>query len=214
MLHDELNDEHEVDRPQFQSDLDKIILSGRQLLSLINDILDISKIETGKMALHLEIFEPGEILQQVCDSLVPLVRNRNNRLQLSDANGLPALHSDSAKFRQIFVNLLSNANKFTASGSIQVRAKETPDRSGWLEFSVQDTGIGMSQEQQNRVFDAFVQADSSTSANYGGTGLGLAICREYCELMGGSITVQSEPGVGSTFVIQLPIGPESTLATA
>jgi len=214
MLHDELADQGEVDREQFRYDLDKIILSGRQLLNLINDILDLSKIETGKMELHCEEFPPGEILGQVCDALTPLLRENNNVLQSGDFSELPLLYNDSSKFRQIFTNLLSNACKFTRDGTITVSARQIPGREGWLEFAVSDTGIGMDEEQQAKVFDAFVQADASTSANYGGTGLGLAICRDYCSLMGGSISVESAPRAGSTFTILLPSDPESARAAA
>ncbi|MDH5172049.1 MAG: ATP-binding protein, partial [Gammaproteobacteria bacterium] len=119
---------------------------------------------------------------------------------------LPLLHNDAAKFRQVFTNLLSNACKFTQQGVITVTARTLGEQEDRLQISVQDTGIGMTREQQGRIFDAFVQADASTSANYGGTGLGLAICRDYCELMGGSIQVRSTPGKGSTFTIRLPSG--------
>lgn len=214
MLHDELDDGKEVDRPQFQTDLDKIVLSGRQLLALINDILDLSKIETGKMSLHCETFAPGEILTQLCESLTPLLAEKDNTLQLSDLSALPILYNDVVKFRQIFMNLLSNAIKFTHGGFIGVSADEEPGRPGWVRFVVRDTGIGMDEEQQSRVFDAFVQADSATSANYGGTGLGLAICRDHCALMGGTISVTSEVGSGSSFTIVLPSDPELALEDA
>jgi signal transduction histidine kinase len=208
MLHDELEDPQEVDRPQFRQDLEKIIMSGRQLLALINDILDLSKIETGKMSLHCETFNPGEILLQVCDALAPLLRTNNNELRAAEFQSLPTLYNDATKFRQIFTNLLSNACKFTENGYISLFAKELEGQPGWVEFTVQDTGIGMDEEQQLRVFEAFVQADSSTSANYGGTGLGLAICRNYCDMMGGRIDVTSEVGQGSTFTVVLPSDPE------
>lgn len=214
MLHDELSDGREVDRPQFQQDLDKIIRSGRQLLSLINNILDLSKIETGKMTLHCETFQPGELLEQACDSITPQLRERNNQLQKPDFNSLPTLYNDAAKFRQIFTNLLSNACKFTQNGYVTVLAKEPEEHPGWIEISIRDTGIGMNDDQQGQVFEAFVQADVSTSANYGGTGLGLAICRDYCELMGGKIRVESQPGNGSTFTVLLPSDPELTLEAA
>ena len=211
MLHDELSDEHELDRRQFQQDLDKIIRSGRQLLSLINDILDLSKIETGKMMLHCETFQPGELLQQACDAITPQLRDRNNQLDTSGVADLPTLYNDAAKFRQIFTNLLSNACKFTENGYISVVAGEPAEHPGWVEIAVRDTGIGMNEEQQSQVFEAFVQADASTSANYGGTGLGLAICRDYCEMMGGNIRIESSPGEGSTFTVLLPADPELTL---
>ncbi len=206
MLHDELEDRQAVDRGQFQRDLDKITLSGRQLLSLINDILDLSKIETGKMSLHMEDFQPGEILAQVCDSLSPLLRENDNKLETQGFTGLPVLHNDAAKFRQIFTNLLSNACKFTQQGVITVSAETVKENGNWLKIAVRDTGIGMTPAQQHRIFEAFIQAEASTSANYGGTGLGLAICRDYCELMGGSIVVSSSPGKGSTFTAMFPSG--------
>ena len=214
MLHDELGDQREIDRPQMKLDLEKIVRSGRQLLALINDILDLSKIETGKMSLHCETFQPEEILNQVCEALAPLLRGNGNVLQASDFNGLPTLYNDATKFRQIFTNLLSNACKFTEKGYISVLARKVADRPGWVEFCVRDTGIGMNADQQSRVFEAFVQAEISTSANYGGTGLGLAICRDFCELMGGRISVESELGNGSTFTVLLPTDPELALADA
>ena len=119
------------------------------------------------------------------------------------------MHNDTAKFRQIFTNLLSNACKFTHAGVITATARQLPERPDWLEVSVKDTGIGMTHAQQGKVFEAFIQAEASTSANYGGTGLGLAICRDYCELMGGTIRVESTPERGSTFTVQLPSDPGS-----
>ncbi len=214
MLHDELSDPGEVDRGQFQLDLDKIIRSGRQLLALINDILDLSKIETGKMSLHCEDFLPGNILEEACEVIAPQLRERENTLVKSDFSVLPGLHNDASKFRQIFTNLLSNACKFTEGGIISVLARVAENDSGWIEIAVSDTGIGMDSEQQNRVFEAFVQADASTSANYGGTGLGLAICRDFCELMGGNIRVESAPGQGATFTVRLPSAPASVPADA
>jgi len=213
MLHDELGDAGALDRDSHRADLDKITLSGRQLLGLIDDILNLSKIETGKMDLHCEDFRPEEALKQVCDSLTPLLREKKNRLQLDLAPDLPALHSDATKFRQVMVNLLSNASKFTHGGSITVRARrvEAPYA---LTVAVVDTGIGMNRAQQARVFEAFVQAEPDTSAAYGGTGLGLAICRDFCELMGGRISVTSAPGKGSTFTVELPAHPESARAAA
>lgn len=215
MLHDELDDAGEVDREQFQQDLEKIVRSGRQLLALINDILDLSKIETGKMELLREHFSAANSLSQVADSMAPLLRERGNRLHLpTDWSAVPELYSDATRFRQVFLNLLSNACKFTHGGDIYLSASATgsgPD--AWLTLTVRDTGIGMNEEEQLRIFDAFVQADSTTSANYGGTGLGLAICREYCELMGGKINVSSAPGKGAEFTVEIPAtAPESAPA--
>ena len=201
MLYDELGDDGRINRGQFQQDLQKIILSGKQLLSLINDILDISKIETGKMTVLMEDFEALPILQQVCHTIQPMLEKQNNKLTLKPMGELPTFHNDATKFRQVFLNLLSNATKFTKSGNIEVSAEP---RGRLVAFTVSDNGIGMSKEQQKKVFEAFVQADDSTSRNYGGTGLGLAICKEYCQLMGGSITVKSSVGAGTTFYIKLP----------
>ncbi|MDG2273508.1 MAG: HAMP domain-containing sensor histidine kinase [Halioglobus sp.] len=212
MLHDELGDKNEINRPQFQLDLGTIIQSGRQLLSLIDDILDLSKIETGKMSLHCEAFNPTDIIKQACEVLAPLLKNNNNELLISGLEELPELYNDAAKFRQIFTNLLSNANKFTQNGHISVTAQQVPDRPGWITFAVEDTGIGITGDQISYVFDAFAQAEPSTSANYGGTGLGLAISRDFCTLMGGTITVASEIGVGSTFTVLIPTDPELTRA--
>ncbi|NQX88395.1 MAG: HAMP domain-containing histidine kinase [Halioglobus sp.] len=214
MLQDEMGDRGDINREQVQQDLGTIGNSGQQLLTLIDDILDLSKIETGKMSLYCIDFNPADIIHQACDVLSPLLKKNQNELYLESLQQLPNFHSDAAKFRQVFTNLLSNANKFTQQGRISVSARTLSERPHWVEFAVKDTGIGMSDAQIDKVFDAFVQADLSTSANYGGTGLGLAICRNFCELMGGSIRVKSQPGGGSTFTVQLPTDPESAHAIA
>jgi signal transduction histidine kinase len=208
MLHDELEDEDDIDRSQFSADLTKIVVSGRQLLGLINDILDLSKIETGKMKLAPEEFHPGDALSMAIDSLGPLLEKNGNRIERGDFRALPLLYNDAVKFRQIVVNLLSNAAKFTENGTIRVEASFDESAKA-VEIAVSDTGIGMSEEQQAQVFEAFVQAEDTTSNVYGGSGLGLAICRDYCELMGGSISVESRPGEGSTFRVSLPAAPRS-----
>ncbi|MCX2981780.1 HAMP domain-containing histidine kinase [Halieaceae bacterium IMCC14734] len=205
MLFDELGDGGEIDTPQVQQDLDKIILSGKQLLSLINDILDLSKIETGKMTVHFEEFDAAALLEQVCESVAPLLEKQSNTLELSLNSDLPMLYNDATKFRQVFLNLLGNATKFTHTGTIKVTAQARPDSPNWLDFTVADSGIGMSEDQQERIFEAFVQAEDSTTRNYGGTGLGLAICKEHCDLMGGSLAVESELAAGTTFTVSLPV---------
>ncbi len=205
MLYDEVDDGGVTDRNQFKNDLDKIIVSGKQLLALINDILDLSKIETGKIELYPESFSAPELLEQSCHAIQPQLGKNNNRLEMEVDDGLPMLFNDATKFRQIFINLLSNACKFTKDGLITVRASIAEGGDARALFEVEDTGIGMSREQQAKVFDAFVQADKSTTANYGGTGLGLAICKDYCEMMGGSISVDSEPGRGTNFRVALPL---------
>jgi signal transduction histidine kinase len=213
MLHDELGDEAAVDRAQFQDDLGKIIGSGRQLLALIDDILDLSKIETGKMTLLPRLFRPGAVLAEIVDGLAPLLEKSGNRLDCGDFSSLPEINNDALKFRQIVVNLLSNAAKFTRNGTISLRAA-FDEAEQVLTVEVSDTGIGMTEEQQARVFEAFVQAEDNTSADYGGSGLGLAICRDFCNLMGGEIGVESEPGRGSTFTVRLPAAPASVPAAA
>ena len=205
MLHDEVDDGGEINREQFKIDLQKIIMSGKLLLNLINDILDLSKIETGKIELYPEIFNPLELLQQACETVEPMRLKNSNTLELELPEAMSPCYNDATKFRQIIVNLLSNACKFTSNGCITVSAEELEGDEGLAMFTVSDTGIGMTREQQTKVFDAFVQADKSTSRNYGGTGLGLSICKEYCEMMGGSIEVESEPDVGASFRVLLPI---------
>ena len=204
MLYDEVEDEGVVDRDQFKNDLEKIITSGKLLLSLINDILDLSKIETGKIELYPESFSAPELLEQACHAIQPQLSKNNNSLEL-ELDELPMLFNDATKFRQIFINLLSNACKFTRDGNIVVKASQLEGDDGLALFEVKDTGIGMTAEQQAKVFDAFVQADKSTTANYGGTGLGLSICKDFCEMMGGSISVESEPGRGTNFQVVLPL---------
>jgi len=213
MLHDELGDRKRLNRPQFQEDLGRITLSGRQLLALIDEILDLSKIETGKMALNIEEFHPEAVLHQVCESLIPILQQKNNQLTIDLGENLPTLHSDAGKFRQVLINLLSNANKFTHDGDISLSVRRgNPPYDIWI--AVADTGIGMTPEQQEKVFEAFIQAEPGTSAAYGGTGLGLAISRDYCELMGGRLSVESTPGDGATFTVELPADPASVPAAA
>ena len=212
MLQDELGDGEQIDREQFHHDLATIIFSGKQLLTLINDILDLSKIETGKMQVSREVFSPAGLLVQVCDALSPLLLQNNNRLTLDiDKDSMRDMNSDRGKLQQIVTNLFSNACKFTKDGEITVSARMSEDA---LIVSVADTGIGMTQAQQDRVFEAFTQAESNTGLKYGGTGLGLAIVREFCAMLGGRITLQSQPDQGSVFRVTLPVGPTSVPAGA
>jgi signal transduction histidine kinase len=205
MLQDELGDGIEIDRGQFHHDLATIIFSGKQLLTLINDILDLSKIETGKMRVSRETFNPSALLVQVCDALSPLLLQRHNELILDiDKDSMRDIHSDRGKLQQIVTNLFSNACKFTEKGQITVSAHMTEDQ---LLIAVKDTGIGMTPAQQGRVFDAFTQAESDTGVKYGGTGLGLAIVKEFCAMLGGDISLESQLGEGSTFCVSLPAAP-------
>ncbi|NBR77845.1 MAG: hypothetical protein EBT76_03480, partial [Microbacteriaceae bacterium] len=171
------------------------------LLGLINDILDLSKIEAGKMSLYLETFEIQALLNEVAATVQPLVQKNGNQLILEVAADIGSMHADITKIRQTLFNLLSNASKFTDKGTVRLRARRQAEN---LVFEVIDSGIGMTPEQVGRLFQAFAQADSSTSKKYGGTGLGLALSRKFCQLMGGDMTVSSEAGKGSTFTATIP----------
>ena len=182
-------------------DLQKIHSAGKHLLALINDVLDLSKIEAGKMQLFVETFEVAPLVEQVATTVRPLVDKNSNRLEVRCGPDVGTMHSDATRVRQVLLNLLSNASKFTEHGLITLGV----DRAGpEIVFCVRDTGIGMTPEQLGRLFEAFSQAEASTAAKYGGTGLGLAISRRFCQLMGGELTVKSEAGTGSTFTVRLP----------
>jgi signal transduction histidine kinase len=190
---------------EFIPDLQRIRTAGRHLLVLINDVLDLSKIEAGRMELYLETFEVSNLIEDAVSTVQPLVERNANTLEVHRANELGTMHADLTKVRQGLLNLLSNAAKFTEGGTITLDVgRETVDEADWLTFGVSDTGIGMTPEQMEKLFQAFAQADASTTRKYGGTGLGLAITNRFCQMMGGDITVASEPGVGSTFTIRLP----------
>jgi signal transduction histidine kinase len=186
-------------------DLEKIQIAGRHLLGLINDILDLSKIEAGKMTLCVEAFDVTTLITDVVGTAQPLVAAHRNQLSLEIASDAGRMVSDATKLKQVLLNLLSNAAKFTDRGRITISvARETRGDSGWIVIRVKDTGIGMTAEQTSRLFEDFMQADSSTTRRYGGTGLGLAISQRFCRMMGGVITAESEPAFGSTFIISLP----------
>jgi signal transduction histidine kinase/CheY-like chemotaxis protein len=201
-----LIEEHEDLEPgDFVPDLKKIQSAGKHLLALINDILDLSKIEAGKMTLYLEAFDVAHTIDDVVATVQPLVAKNQNRLVVDCDRGIGAMKADLTKFRQTLFNLLSNASKFTEQGEIHVavRAVSQAGRER-IQIAVKDSGIGMTPEQMGKLFQSFSQADSSTTRKYGGTGLGLAISRKFCQMMGGDITVASEPGKGSTFTMELP----------
>jgi predicted ATPase/signal transduction histidine kinase len=197
------------DQSHLAADLRKIRTAGQHLLGVINDILDLSKIEAGKMALYLESFTIHSLVQDVVSTIEPLIEKRGNtlRIELEHIPYEANMHSDLIKTRQILFNLLSNASKFTEQGIITLRvwqeqsAHETP----MVAFEVQDSGIGMTDEQLNMLFQPFMQADLSTTRKYGGTGLGLTITRYFCHMLGGSIRVASTAGLGSTFTVMLPL---------
>jgi signal transduction histidine kinase len=186
-------------------DLNKINAAGKHLLALVNDLLDLSKVEVGKMDLYLETFKIRDMLNDVTATMQPLARKNGNMLLVDVDPLVDEMHADLTKVRQSLLNLLSNACKFTLDGSIEVlvRREVSPGRL-WICYHVKDSGIGMTPEQVGRVFEPFTQADASTARKYGGTGLGLTISRKFCELMGGTIQVASELGKGTTFKIRLP----------
>jgi signal transduction histidine kinase len=199
MLQEEADD---LAEEAFLPDLRKINAAGKHLLGLINDILDLSKIEAGKMDLFLEDFSVPDLVQDVAAIVRPLVEKNANTLVVDCPDDVGTMHADLTKVRQALFNLLSNASKFTDHGTITLTVeRESED---WLTFAVSDTGIGMTEEQLGRLFEAFSQAEASTRTKYGGTGLGLAISRQFCRLMGGDITVESSYGQGSTFTVRLP----------
>jgi signal transduction histidine kinase/DNA-binding response OmpR family regulator len=192
-------------RQDMIADLKKICSAGKHLLALINDVLDLSKIEAGKMDLYLESFEVASIIEEVASTIAPLIEKNANVLELRCAQGLGTMRADLTKLRQALFNLLSNASKFTSRGTITLSVtRERTDGVDWISFSVKDSGIGMSPEQMGNLFQAFSQAEVSTSKMYGGTGLGLVLSRRFCQRMGGDVTVESALGVGSSFTIRLP----------
>ena len=198
MLHETAQDEGQ---DEFLPDLAKIRDAGRHLLGLINDILDLSKIEAGKMALYLEEVDLAGLIEEVRSIVEPLAAANANRLEIVCPTALGTLYTDRTKLKQSLLNLLSNAGKFTHEGRVKLEVRPVDTE---ISFIVSDTGIGMTEEQQGRLFQAFSQADASTTRQYGGTGLGLAITKSFCEMLGGNIAVASTPGQGSTFTITLP----------
>jgi PAS domain S-box-containing protein len=203
MLEEEVGD---IGHEELAPDLRKIRSAGRHLLALINDILDLSKIEAGKTELYLEDFEIAAMIGDVTTTIRPMVEKNANRLVVrGEASGV--MHADLTKVRQMLLNLLSNACKFAERGTITLAVERGPggEGAGEILFRVSDSGIGMTPAQMTRLFEAFSQAESSTSKKYGGTGLGLAITRQFARMMGGDVTVESRPGEGSTFTIRLPV---------
>jgi signal transduction histidine kinase/CheY-like chemotaxis protein len=195
-------------------DLQKIQKAGTHLLTLINDILDISKIEAGKVELFLEDFSLAELIDEIIDTIHPLIERNTNTLVFLPEGELGILHSDITKLRQMIFNLLSNAAKFTEKGVITLLvSRKLEEEKEWLYVEVRDTGIGMTAEQLGRVFQEFSQADSSTTRKYGGTGLGLPISRHFAQVMGGDIIVKSETGKGSSFTIRVPVFVQAKIAT-
>jgi signal transduction histidine kinase/DNA-binding response OmpR family regulator/HAMP domain-containing protein len=219
MLQEDLS---ESDHAALVPDVQKIHSAGKHLLGLINDILDISKIEAGKMELYSEQFTVASLVDSVVSTIEPLVARNHNRLVIERAPDMGLIYADMTKVRQALLNVLSNACKFTEGGTVTLRVKEAEGErmqdegaqtirhpASCILFEVSDTGIGITEEQLARLFQPFSQADVSTTRKYGGTGLGLVISRHFCRMMGGDLVVRSEPGHGSTFTITLPTNPSA-----
>ncbi|MCK5523172.1 MAG: hybrid sensor histidine kinase/response regulator [Thiomargarita sp.] len=199
-------DATELKIEDFIPDLQKINVSGKQLLELIDEVLDLSKIEAGKMDLFVEEIDLKIIVDEVVSTVHPLMEKNRNIFKIEVPDILGKIQTDATKLRQILLNLLSNAAKFTKEATICFKiAHQTQENEKWISFDVIDEGIGMTEEQQEKLFQPFTQADGSTTRCYGGTGLGLTITKQFTEIMGGYIQVKSELGVGSTFILLLPV---------
>ncbi len=186
--------------------LQRVNRAGQHLLGLINQVLDLSKIEAGKLELNPQAVQLRPLIDEVVGTARQLAEQNKNRLVVEAQDDLGTLTVDPMRLRQILLNLLSNACKFTKEGEVTLTARRLVDGRDWVEIAVADSGIGMTPEQQTRVFEEFSQADASTAQRFGGTGLGLAITRKLARMMGGDVMVASEPGEGSVFTVRLPVG--------
>ena len=198
-------DAREFKREDEFEPLERVIRAARHLLALINEILDLSKVEAGKIELHLESFPLAPLVEDVLKTIQPIAEKNGNELSANCPGDIGTIRADQTRVRQALLNLVSNANKFTEHGKVTMRVQRIAENGGdWITMEVSDTGIGLTPEQMGKLFQDFVQAEASTARKYGGTGLGLAISRRICQMMGGDITVKSEVGRGSTFTIRLP----------
>jgi signal transduction histidine kinase len=185
--------------------LDRVLGAGRHLLALINDILDLSKIEAGRMELAISSFPLAPLIADVAKTIEPLTAKNGNKVAVQCDGNIGTMQADQMRLRQALLNLMSNANKFTEKGAVTIAAHQGQENGhDWITVAVTDTGIGMTPEQMGKLFQEFSQASSTTASKYGGSGLGLAISKRFCQMMGGDITVESEVGRGSTFTIRLP----------
>jgi signal transduction histidine kinase len=189
--------------------LQRVNRAGTHLLGLINQVLDLSKIEAGKLELNPQTVQLAPLIEEVIGTARQLAEQNKNRLIIEVQENLGTVTIDPMRLRQILLNLLSNACKFTKEGEVKLRARRVRNGRDWIELAITDSGIGMTPEQQAKLFQEFAQADRTTSQKFGGTGLGLAITRKLARMMGGEITVASEPGKGSVFTVRLPGGPPS-----
>ena len=178
-------------------------------LGLINQVLDLAKIEAGKLELNPQSLQLAPLVDEVVGTARQLAEQNENRLVVETQENLGALTVDPMRLRQILLNLLSNVCKFTKQGEVALHVRKVVDGHNWIEFAVADSGIGMTAEQQAKLFQDFIQADSLTTRRYGGTGLGLALSRKLARMMGGDVTVTSQPGKGSVFTVRLPVGADT-----
>jgi signal transduction histidine kinase/CheY-like chemotaxis protein len=202
MLKEDAEDE---ENEEIVPDLDKIITAGRHLLELINDVLDISKVEAGRMDMYLEDIDISKMIDDVASTVATLVQKNNNVLDLQVEENIGSMHADMTKIRQILFNFVSNAAKFTTDGKVSIAASTfKKDGEPFVHFAVSDTGIGIPEDKLASIFEEFTQVDSSTTRNYGGTGLGLALVKKFAQMMGGNAWAESAPGEGSTFILEMP----------
>ena len=194
---------------QYEKDLKHIKEASHHLLALINDILDLSKIESGKMKLNFSLVDVRELAENVCSTIRPLANNNDDEVHLEILTDIKPIYADEIRLKQVLLNLMSNACKFTKQGHVTLRVGQEFSQSHKMcVIEVRDNGIGIAKEKQGMVFDAFAQADESTTKEFGGTGLGLAISKRFCELMHGDIHVESDIGKGARFIIRLPADAE------
>jgi adenylate cyclase len=191
-----------------QEPLKRVKNAGTHLLGLINQVLDLSKIEAGKLELNPQIVPLATLIEQVIGTAGQLAEQNQNRLVVETLEDLGSINVDPMRLRQILLNLLSNACKFTKQGEVKLKARKLVDGRDWIELAVADSGIGMTSEQLGKLFEEFAQAEASTAQRFGGTGLGLAISRKLARMMGGDVTVTSEMGKGSVFTVRLPVSGE------
>jgi adenylate cyclase len=189
-----------------QEPLQRVHRAGTHLLGLINQVLDLSKIEAGKLELNPQTVQLAPLIDEVVGTARQLAEQNKNRLVVEAQENLGIISVDPMRLRQILLNLLSNALKFTKQGEVKLRARRVRNGRDWIEMAVADSGIGMTPEQQAKLFEEFTQADAKTAQKFGGTGLGLAITRKLARMMGGDVAVTSEPGKGSVFTVRLPVG--------
>ncbi|MEZ4450797.1 MAG: PAS domain-containing sensor histidine kinase [Nannocystaceae bacterium] len=201
MIHEEAEEEENT---ALAADIGRVQVAAQHLLKVINNILDLSRIEAGKMEIYLEDFTLAELIADIVTTTAPLVSRRKNRFLVRDGSDGASVHADRGKLQQVLINLIGNAAKFTAAGEVELAAAIEGDEEPTLVFTVRDSGIGISPEKLSRLFEPFSQGDAATQRHYGGTGLGLTISRHLCEMMGGTLDAESTVAVGTTFIVRLP----------